>query len=856
MSHTIKILALPLLLCAGSLAEAAPGHKVCVPAASGVPTMEGPPHWTAAWGGVQSTELDDPRWLGATTQAFGLGSAMAPLQGRAVWANEGGQDYLYLSFISNVDATVTSPSTTPRDFYLGFRRPTPLGGQRGYIFQFHLGNPGVAGPVAPTYCEEDCPLNGDYWRVFVDNGNYGVCGATGGSGAKYEVMPVPVQNPPVTIPLAWMADAVHFWKLGSGGVSFLQNRWAVQMRLPLAADDAAISAGIARNLDFWYEATAQLGGVEGAAVSLGWWPRGGLPPMDPRELSKSICPQTSSIPNALIHEELGTFNATSCPGCNPDRFSDLAVFSGARPGDCDGGVGIDAIGNLFEAAGGTDFTTASVVSRFKALKPDGTPGVNTVIGRVHNTGPAINAPILARFRLAGWGAAPWSIATDHGKWKDMRGAEAGVCGNGTAPACTATSIATGGKAAIKFQWQLGDDGAIGPSEYCQYGLTPPATVIAAGGACGACTCATEGTCDATTDTGVRWTGPRPAGGAWSCVSRRYGLDQCMLVELSAPNGGVQFTRQSSWNNMSFGQMSVFEREALIDARGLPKDKNQTAHDIYLLVMPRNMPRALPGGATTGNQLVAQQAFEAAERITAGHQAGYDATPEEKRRMIAERYQQPIPTPDQLKKDPRVRLFGERFIKVAQVRPIMPPAEYQRVGKLLDLVQRASDEKTQAEQLTQEVVDVAGPSAAAEIVPTLEIYAYHRPAGGGLVYRPMTSFSVFLSHQGAMNGITWEIDGATRVGENIFHLEVPVDHARRIRVRSQAIEPNEPIQPRGDARWPCGGCCGSSKCGLVGGLNNMTPTLLGGLFFLRRRKKKAGDGEATEHKTGAKTGAKA
>lgn len=846
MSQTIKTLALPilLLLCVGSLAHAAPVHKVCVPEASGVPTMEGAPHWSAAWGGVQSNALDDPRWLGATAQTFGLGSAMAPLQGRAVWANEGGQDYLYFSFISNVDASVTSPNTTPRDFYLGFRRPAPLGAERGYIFQFHLGNPGAAGPLSPTYCEEDCDIATDYWRVFVDAGNHGVCGATGGSGTKYEVMPIPLPvppAPPATTPLTWMDGAAHFWKLGGGGAPLLQNRWAVQMRLLLAADDAPISAGIARNLDFWYEATAQLGGVAGAAVSLGWWPRGGGGPL---ELTRSICPQTSSIPNVLIHEQLGDVDPVGCPGCNPDRFSDLATYSGSRPGTCDGGVQIASIGSLFEAAPSTDFSTESVISQFKALKPDGTPGVNTVITQLKNNGPPVDKPILARFRLAGWGAAPWSVATDHGKWKDMRNAENGVCTDGLAPSCTppATALATGGRDAIKFQWQLGNDGAIGPSEYCQYGLTPPASVTTLGGSCTPCSCTTAGTCDATSDTGTFWSGPRAAGGSWSCVSRRYGLDQCMLVELSAPQGGVQFESQSSWNNMSFGQMSVLEREALIDARGLPKAKGQTEHDIYLLVMPRNMPEQLPEGSTTGNRMVAQRAFEAAVRISDGYRPGYDATPEEKRRMLAERLQRPIPSPAELKKDPRTRLYGERFIIAAQVRTLMAQDDYERVGKLFDLSVRATDEKVPAAQATQEIVDLAGPSTAAQIVPTLEIYAFYRPEGGGLVYQPMTSFSVFLSHQGAMNGITWEIDGAERVGENIYHLRFPVDHARRILVRSQAIEPGESKQHAGNERWPCG-CCGGSKCGLVAGLNNATPTLLGGLFFLRRRKK--GDKKAAK-----------
>ena len=181
-----------------------------------------------------------------------------------------------------------------------------------------------------------------------------------------------------------------------------------------------------------------------------------------------------------------------------------------------------------------------------------------------------------------------------------------------------------------------------------------------------------------------------------------------------------------------------------------------------------------------------------------------------------------------------------------MRTVLPQDDYERAGKLLDLAGRAVDEQVSAELITRDIVDLVGPTAAAEIVPTLEIYSFYRPApaaapspgSSGAVFMPMTSFSIFLSHQGALDGITWELDGATRIGENIYRLTVPVDRARRIRVRSQALEPGELVQRPGEPAWPCGGCaCGGSKCGVVAGLNNTVPTLLAGFFFARKRRRK-------------------
>ena len=814
-----KILTLAAVTCVAASAAAAPAHNVCVPMASGVPTMAGPPKWQS-WGGTApvSAALDDPRWLGATGQSFELGSAKAPLHTRAVWATEGGQTFLYLSFIVDVEGMLGATASSPRDLFVGFRRPAPVGGEAAYIFQFHLDGTAAAGHLRGRLVpERGARLDAGGQRL----------PRRGGHREAHLHCPAVLQRERLAgaeLPVAHGVGHPGDRRICRGGAH--QAREAlpgapgggaggggalIDEHAPVVLRRGAVLCAV--RVAPAVRGRHQAGGGGGPYVNLGHWPR---------ELTTPICPNTS-LADFLIHQELG----------DPDKYSSLTTFSGARPATCDKGLRISTpqIGAVFDAPLATDLSTVALNTIFKALKPDGTPGVNTVVAQVENTGAtAVTAPLLARFRLAGWGAAPWST-TDPGKWKDMRKAKDGVCGAGTSPSCTPTTIAAGGKGAISFRWQLGDDPTLGASEYCQFGLTPPAGQ----GVCQVCSCAGSATCDAPTDPGTQST--RPGVGLWPCVSSNY-HHQCMLVELSAPNGGVDFEQQSSWNNMNFGQMSVMEREALIDARGLPVAPGQKEQDIYLIAMPRVMPDKL-ATTSTGNELVGRRAFEAARRVIDPYRESVAQLPEEERRRLAERMKRRIPTPDDLKEDRRMRYFGEAYLALQQVRALVSPDDYQRSGRLLDLAGRAMDGQVTAEQVTHDVVDLVGPSAAAEIVPTLEIYAFYQHLGKGAVYQPMTSFSVFLSHQGPLEGITWELDGAERVGHNIYHLRIPVGFARRVQVRSQALEPGELVQAPGSKSWPCGGGCCCRDRGLLAGLGNTMPTMLGlALVGGGRRRRKA------------------
>jgi hypothetical protein len=851
--HTV---ALAAIIAAAPIAHAAPAHNVCVPRAVGVPTRPGPPKWLD-WSSSGTTAadpaLDDPRWLGATGHSFELGGARAPLLSRALWATAtDGKAYLYLSFIVDLEGLTGAGAATPRDLFLGFRRPTPFAGSGGnevaYIFQFHLTTGAVASLVRPQHCSRfsTCDENSgtalEFWRVFVDRGAAPEACPSSPSvmGQRFDrfVDTADASKPPIP----WMTktgppdqpneDAVRFWKLDASQPPVLQNRWAIQLRLPIAPDDTrSLEEGIPPGATFWYQGSAALTGSGGLYANIGWWPRA--------EITQPVCPATA-LQDYLIHPDLN----------RADNWSRISRFAGAPPADCDKGLTIRTpnIGAVFDAAPGADFAAVPLTTQFKATRPDGSVAANTVVAQVVNTSPTdITAPIMARFRLASWGSAPWTPG-DTGKWKDMRGAENGVCGAGSPPSCGPAppfripalidanndglpDAGTNNRAAIKFQWTIGIGTPLGASEYCKFGLTPP------GGGCGACLCTDSGAlCDATTDTGTRATvGPTVS----PCASKNY-EHQCLFVELSAPTGGVDFAQQSSWNNMNFAQMSETRSEALIDARQLPRAKDQKEQDIYLIAMPRNMPRTIPGGAKDGALFIRERALAVAERraepflkdlgkLTPGQ---LDEIKQKLNRQAGGI--DPIPLTHDTQTHLRLNLgdMGERFKRVSLALQIMPDPDYKVVTGLLRVV--ASEAKPAA--LTEGVVRVLGPAEAAEVVPTLEIYPFYRHLGAGTVYMPMSAFTVFLSHEGPMTGMTWAIDGAEQVGQNVYHLKIPVGFAKRIQVRAQAIEPNGALLAPPNAKWPCSGCC-QKNCGLVGQVGNAWPGLLAGLYVALRGRRR-------------------
>lgn len=835
----MKSLPLIAVLCATStLAQAQ--NNMCVPRALGVPTRDGPPDWlrtrTSKVNGAAlppNDALDDPRWLGATGQTFALGSAKAPLQLRALISTEDAvapvTKYLYLSFIIDLDAYDTAPASnvTPRDLFLGFHRPGSPTVEHGYVFQFHLTGPGgalspngmvtSAPPPCDDYatCDEDASSTPhDYWRVFRDLGNTATydCSGVAVGGRKLDT---PASTSAALAPWMVSQDAVRYWKVSAGDPSpFAQNRWAVQIRIPMVAADATkasnLDKGIEEGSTFYYEATARLahGPSTGTFAPVGWFPQ--TPSLRP-----PVCTNTGS--NNLITAEMSDASA-DCPNCQLTHLAGLSDLGlGAPALACDGGIDIDAdhVGVLNTAVPADPELigpgTSSPLNRTFSGASSATPVINHVIALPVNTSTSTIKPHLqARFRLAEWGSAPWSVPGDLGQWADIRGAETGICAKAPTGTdiCGESAMAPGKHALLTFDWQIGT-GPSGASEYCEFGLTPP------GGSCAPCTL--SGGAAGTQATG----GP--------CVPSFYRFDQCMLVELNSPNAPATFVHQSIWSNMRFGTMSTLAHEALIDARKLPTAPGQRYQDIYFVAVPRNMPRVLPP-TTTSVSVVQATALNLALHIAQPYLEDLKRVP-------------PIPVVGVPQPKPFERAGdGNKTVQqILRARQVMPPADVQRVDGLLAVALAQSPSTNPSATLVRAAVGAVGSSTAAELVPTLDIYPYYQVNAKGRLYSPMTSFSLFLSHENTLSGIRYQIDGADQVGANIYHLQIPVGNARKIQVRAQALTANEAALPPGNPAWPCaGGCaaCGGAnrRCGLVAALGSGGPGLLACVWVIGRRRK--------------------
>jgi len=90
---------------------------LCIPHASGVPGLSGPPNWLDA-APTGRNEIDDPRWVGASSQGFGFGTAEEATF-RALNHNAGGRTSLYLSWHVKFENT---PSPLEDTLYIGFTR--------------------------------------------------------------------------------------------------------------------------------------------------------------------------------------------------------------------------------------------------------------------------------------------------------------------------------------------------------------------------------------------------------------------------------------------------------------------------------------------------------------------------------------------------------------------------------------------------------------------------------------------------------------------------------------------------------------------------------------------------------------
>lgn len=847
---------LTLLAVAGAVAAAAVGaraeadvpHDICVNRGFGVPTRPGPPAW-ASWPGASTsvdTTLDDPRWDFGGAQSFATGrptptgAPTATMHVREVWAPDStGQEYLYLSLVSDLHPN----STTPRDIFVAFHRANPGlnppdTGVFGYMFQFHLTPSGTEVATPLKYCgslgkpectDGDASSVGDWWRVFRDFNNPTTLTCAGGaaeSGEQFKQWngtdPAHLKDylffPPE---LAWLDGAVHAWKDGG-------NKWAIQIRLKVAtttsaASPALISDGIEKGSTLWYEATETLA-TPNASIAKFPAPGGGR-----TGVSGSICVGPGgSVSDSVLHPDLT--DATKYA-----KFTDL----GADPGDCDTGLKIGDIGSLFNT--GPPYDGVTPLNGLKAVDGSNTLRANTLIAKVLNTSSApITGTVQARFRLANWGSGP--IGSDTGQFSDIRGGSA-VCLPSGGPPCTPQMLAAGSETAIHFDWTIGTDPVMGRGELCSYGLTPPGgSCVIGNGSNGCLVGQTKSTIS-----------PDPVTGSPPTCVPLHNPHECMFVELTSPKSDLTFVQASVYNNMNFAEMSTVAREALIDARNLPRSPGQPYQDIYFMVVPRNLPSSVPAGTTTTNLIQAAavtRAFTLSRPYLADIARLQKDDPAGLQQIIDRlSKQRPGQNPPVIfAAGARAKAGGdERINQIVSAMRVMPNENWERSGKLVGLAGYSSQSDHPNDELVHNAVSTLGAEEAAQVVPTLEVYPFYK-APNEAVYQPMTSFALFLSHEDTLGGVRYEVDGATRVAENVYHVTIPVGNARKIQVRAQALTGNEPPLPVGNPAWPCaGGCvaCGGANrnCGLVATIGNTTPGLLAGVFVIRRRRKKSKAAEA-------------
>lgn len=451
------------------------------------------------------------------------------------------------------------------------------------------------------------------------------------------------------------------------------------------------------------------------------------------------------------------------------------------------------LGIIHNPTGATNYVLDAMTTQVRGA-PSGTPVVNELVVRVENNSDkniAVN-DLIARFRIAKWGAQIGDISGDLASaWLDVRGGSA---------VTNSSVINAGTTGAIHFPWTLNS------AERCAFGVPTAADLATVG-----------------------------------CVTL-HGRHQCLSVDLTGSSSlDVDFETRGTWNNFDFSELSITEDIAAIDLRGLGLPPGRPV-DVYLIGMARNMPEDIEG-EVTGADLVTSGAGEAIGyegMIFGGEYYGSGQVrfnPQELQLVARE----PALRDPKLWSDlPRVEL--------PPILRYLPEPVYRRYRALATLARLKSE--SNPSNATHAVVSELGAAAAATVVPTLDVYAlYQDPATGRLL--PLTSFSYFLSHQGALSGMHWVIDGATRVSDNVYKIAV-ANGVRDINVRSQAQTSGETqIVPNPD--WknpsgggsvpPCQGCC----CGGRGGQASPQTALGTGLpivvvavaFFAvpRRRKKR-------------------
>lgn len=195
---------------------------ISIPSIVGVPGLSGPPNWLGGAG--NNFRLDDPRWNGSVQRAFGAGSSQSAALRATHTGLGGGTKAVFLSFRAPF---VEGLSDNNDLIYVGLQR---TGGPRAMVIRIQVHTPGQGDSGPPPDTQAPVAVAGVTFFTRLNAATSWT--AEGGA------------------PPAWIAANTRAW-LHNAAPADPNNRWAIQMRVPIPTPDdpaADITAGGGPNL--------------------------------------------------------------------------------------------------------------------------------------------------------------------------------------------------------------------------------------------------------------------------------------------------------------------------------------------------------------------------------------------------------------------------------------------------------------------------------------------------------------------------------------------------------------------------------------------------------------------------------
>ncbi len=608
--------------------------------------------------------------------------------------------------------------------------------------------------------------------------------------------------------VTWLETATRFWVISP-------TEWAVQMRIPTSTTvGTSFNTAVMEGTKVFYEIPIDASGTAGGTTTARYsFPRAG-----------AGLQRLSLDDGSLLCKETPNFQNT---------FTDVVKQSwGSSDPACNGvSLAFDDVGfvhNNFSPATWETASLSSVESGQVWGQHAGSATVNSLLVRPFNqTGNSTPIPanqITATVRIANWGTEPNFITENPTGWLELPIGPLDGSGQPTRSSHDKQmegSVADNHRGVIKFDWTLNQ------KQKCEYGLE------------------TGAVCGGTTQIYNGW-------------------DQCFLVNLKG-SGPFEFSSTSLYKNMMFGEMSVFEKPAIIETAGLPWKKGQKYQEIHLFFSPKNLPTQLPA-KTQGIGLIAMNAEKLEKQLIAAYSVEdpiIDDGPsvdrfnvESDRPLIFDdvdggdqRWETP-PDDGGIKQWLLRRPLNEKIDRLLPEASELPaeldslPYEMQEpiilLNRIANLPRNQVENRLSAGDLTRELSEVFSSSAVNELLPSIDVYTYYNTFeplidGNKKSFRleEMSSFSLHTWHDGPVEKLLYVVDGnnVERLSDNHYVVKVKKGKQTQaaINIRVQAKEKGEAeICP--DKDWD--GCHHGGGFILVG---------LGAMFAIgpmRRRRRQA------------------